>query len=71
MSTKIRAKFIEHMEYSGLAKQTQRSYITGVKGLANHHNNIYHDNPFVSSPSRGQAICPFPLFEKGVTGLES
>jgi len=37
MSTKIRAKFIEHMEYSGLAKQTQRSYITGVKGLANHH----------------------------------
>ncbi len=38
MSTKIRAKFIEHMEYSGLAKQTQRSYITGVKGLANHHN---------------------------------
>jgi integrase/recombinase XerD len=38
MSTKIRAKFIEHMEFPGLAKQTQRSYITGVKGLANHHN---------------------------------
>ena len=38
MSTTIRDKFIEHMEYSGLAKQTQRSYITGVKGLANHHN---------------------------------
>jgi hypothetical protein len=34
MSTKIRAKLIEHMEYSGLAKQTQRTYITGVKGLA-------------------------------------
>ena len=34
MSTKIRDKFIEHMEFTGLAKQTQRSYITGVKGLA-------------------------------------
>jgi hypothetical protein len=32
MGTKIRDKFIEHMEYSGLAKQTQRSYITGVRG---------------------------------------
>lgn len=38
MSTTIRDKFIEHMEFSGLAKQTQRSYINGVKGLANHHN---------------------------------
>jgi integrase/recombinase XerD len=38
MGTKIRDKFIEHMEFTGLAKQTQRSYITGVKGLANHHN---------------------------------
>jgi hypothetical protein len=38
MSTTIRDKFIEHMAFSGLAKQTQRSYITGVKGLAYHHN---------------------------------
>lgn len=38
MSTKIRDKFIEHMEFFGLAKQTQRSYISGVKGLANYHN---------------------------------
>ncbi len=38
MSTTIRDKFIEHMEFTGLAKQTQRSYITGVKGLAYHHN---------------------------------
>jgi len=38
MSTIIRDKFIEHMEFSGLAKQTQRSYITGVKGLAKFHN---------------------------------
>ena len=28
MGTKIRDKFIEHMEFTGLAKQTQRSYIT-------------------------------------------
>ncbi len=38
MSTTIRAKFIEHMEFSGLAKQTQRTYINGVKGLAKYHN---------------------------------
>ena len=38
MSTPIRAKFIEHMEFLGLAKQTQRSYINGVKGLAKYHN---------------------------------
>lgn len=38
MSTTIRDKFIEHMELFGLSKQTQRSYINGVKGLAKHHN---------------------------------
>lgn len=38
MSTAIRDKFIEHMEFSGIAKHTQRSYITGVKGLARYHN---------------------------------
>jgi integrase/recombinase XerD len=38
MSTAIRDKFIEHMEFSGLAKQTQRSYISGIKGLVKYHN---------------------------------
>ncbi len=38
MSTAIRDKFIEHMAFSGIAKHTQRSYITGVKGLAKYHN---------------------------------
>ncbi len=38
MSTKIRDKFIEHMEFFGLAKQTQRGYIGGVRGLAKHHS---------------------------------
>ena len=38
MSTTIRDKFVEHMELFGLSKQTQRSYINGVKGLAKHHN---------------------------------
>ena len=33
MITPIRAKFIEHMEFLGLSKHTQRSYINGVKGL--------------------------------------
>jgi site-specific recombinase XerD len=37
MSSKIREKFITHMEFYGLSKQTQRGYITGVKGLAKHY----------------------------------
>jgi len=38
MGSKIRDKFVEHMEFFGLSKQTQRSYISGVKGLAKFHN---------------------------------
>lgn len=38
MSSKIREKFVEHMEFFGLAKQTQRGYISGVRCLANHYN---------------------------------
>ena len=38
MSTTIKDKFIEHMRFSGIAEHTQRSYITGVKGLAKYHN---------------------------------
>ena len=34
MSTKIREQFIERMNLYGLTKATQKSYITGVKGLA-------------------------------------
>lgn len=37
MSSQIRNRFVEHMEVFGLTKQTQRSYITGVKGLANYY----------------------------------
>jgi site-specific recombinase XerD len=37
MGSKIRNKFVEHMEFTGLSKQTQRSYITGVKGVAKHY----------------------------------
>jgi integrase/recombinase XerD len=38
MGSKIREKFVERMELFGLAKETQRSYIFGVKGLAKHYN---------------------------------
>lgn len=38
MSTAVRAKFIEHMKLAGFSEHTQRSYINGVKGLANYHN---------------------------------
>jgi integrase len=37
MGSKIRNKFVEHMEFTGLSRQTQRSYITGVKGVARHY----------------------------------
>ena len=37
MSSQIRIRFVEHMEVFGLTKQTQRSYISGVKGLANYY----------------------------------
>lgn len=37
MSSKIRNKFVEHMEVFDLTKQTQRSYISGVKGLASYY----------------------------------
>jgi len=37
MSSKIREKFIDHMELHGLSKETQRSYINGVKGLVKHY----------------------------------
>ena len=38
MGSKIREKFVEHMEFFGLAKQTQRGYISGVRCLANPYN---------------------------------
>ncbi len=37
MSSKIRNKFVEHMEFIGLSKHTQKSYISGVKGVANYY----------------------------------
>jgi len=38
MSTAARAKFIEHMKLAGFSEHSQRSYINGVKGLANYYN---------------------------------
>ena len=38
MSSTIRKKFIEHMEFYGLSPHTQKGYITGVKGLAKYYN---------------------------------
>lgn len=37
MSSKIREKFVEHMDLYGLSKFTQKGYITGVKGLAKYY----------------------------------
>jgi integrase/recombinase XerD len=38
MGSKIREKFVEHMEFFGLTKETQRGYISGVRCLARHYN---------------------------------
>ena len=37
MSSKIREKFIDHMEWLGLLPKTQQNYVTGVKGLAKYY----------------------------------
>jgi len=37
MSSTIRCRFVERMEFVGLSKHTQRSYVAGVKGLANYY----------------------------------
>ncbi len=37
MGSKLMEKLVDHMEFYGLAKQTQRGYITGVKGLAKYY----------------------------------
>ncbi len=36
MSSRIREKFVDHMDLYGLSKETQRGYISTVKGLAKH-----------------------------------
>ena len=43
MSSQIREKFVEHMEFFGLAKQTQRGYISGVRCLATIITNLLRD----------------------------
>lgn len=37
MSNPIKDKFIEHMEFYGLTKETQKGYISGVRCLATHY----------------------------------
>ncbi len=38
MSNPVREKFIEHMKFHCLTKETQRGYISGVRCLAKHYN---------------------------------
>ena len=37
MSSRIRTKFVKHMEWYGLTAKTQKNYVTGVKGLSRHY----------------------------------
>ena len=38
MSSKLRKKFSDHMEFHGLAHHTKRGYIAAMRGLAGHYN---------------------------------
>jgi integrase/recombinase XerD len=38
MSSNLRKKFIEHMDFHGLAHHTKRGYIAAMKGLAGHYS---------------------------------
>ncbi len=60
MSSKIRESFISHMELHGIAKQTQRSYVTAVKGLASH----YGQSPENLTHEQVQAYFQYLLMER-------
>lgn len=38
MSSELRKKFTDHMEFHGLAHHTKRGYIAAMKGLASYYN---------------------------------
>ena len=38
MSSDLRKKFIDHMDFHGLANHTKRGYIAAMKGLADYYN---------------------------------
>ena len=38
MSSKLRKKLNDHMEFHGLAHHTKRGYIAAIRGLAGHYN---------------------------------
>lgn len=60
MSSKIREKFIEHMELFGLTKQTQRGYISGVRCLARH----YKQSPETLTDDQVRAYFRYLLMER-------
>jgi len=60
MGSKIRKKFIEHMEMRGIAKETQRGYISGVKDLARH----YDQSPDTLSNAQIRAYFQHLLLER-------
>ena len=60
MSSKIREKFVEHMKLRGLSKQTQRGYVTGVKGLARY----YCKSPETLSDDQVRAYFHYLLTER-------
>ena len=41
MANPIKDKFIEHMQFFGLTRETQKGYISAVRCLASH----YHTSP--------------------------
>lgn len=60
MSSTIREKFVEHMEFCGLTKETQRGYISGVKCLAMH----YGKSPETLTDDQVRAYFRYLLMER-------
>ena len=60
MGSKIREKFVGHMELFGLTKETQRGYISGVRCLARH----YHQSPETLTDDEVRAYFRYLLMER-------
>jgi len=60
MSSKAKEKFVEHMEFFGLTKETQRGYISRLRCLAKH----YHQSPETLTDDQVRAYFRYLLMER-------
>jgi integrase len=63
MSSELRTKLLAHMNLHGFSPHTQRSYVTGVKGLA----KFYNKSPDTLTDEQVRAYFRYLLEERKVT----